>query len=175
MSGLSATKPIAAGVVLVYAAGELILQETLAERLAQYRDSGRAFPPQLWFPMYGTTKHVIWCGERGNASRYICTPVDAQRSNVELICNIDGAVGFRTTRAIAEGEFILWARDEISSEPLRRCAQCQKVDHRAGRCSGCKLTFYCSEDHQRLHWPEHRKECPHVVPEGVSLVLQQLT
>ena len=26
-------------------------------------------------------------------------------------------------------------------------------------CMRCKLVHYCCKEHQRLHWPEHKKNC----------------
>ncbi|KAJ8948644.1 hypothetical protein NQ318_022712 [Aromia moschata] len=37
------------------------------------------------------------------------------------------------------------------------CEVCQQSAAR--RCSACKLVFYCSEDHQKSHWKEHKNVC----------------
>ncbi len=160
----AATEALPEGTIIGYAAGEVIKQDTLQQRLVQYHNSGYLIPPHLWFPVYGTSKYVIWCGEIANAMSYLCPPANSQQSNVELISDplVGGLMGFRTVRAIASGESIIWARDEVSTsgEPLHRCAQCYKVHYRMQMCSSCRLTCYCSADHQRLHWPSHKLECP---------------
>lgn len=28
------------------------------------------------------------------------------------------------------------------------------------RCCGCRFIYYCSRDHQRLHWRLHKRQCP---------------
>ena len=37
------------------------------------------------------------------------------------------------------------------------CDSCDGVNLR--RCNGCFQVAYCSKDHQRRHWPQHRREC----------------
>lgn len=32
------------------------------------------------------------------------------------------------------------------------------------RCSRCKMTWYCSSEHQKLDWPKHRAFCSNVGP-----------
>lgn len=27
------------------------------------------------------------------------------------------------------------------------------------KCSGCQAVHYCSKDHQKQHWKEHKNEC----------------
>lgn len=38
------------------------------------------------------------------------------------------------------------------------CPLCGALDNLL-RCSRCKGTYYCSKEHQRLHWKEHRRQC----------------
>jgi len=37
------------------------------------------------------------------------------------------------------------------------CAQCGCAANQ--RCTGCHVTFYCSRDHQKLHWKVHKSQC----------------
>ena len=30
-------------------------------------------------------------------------------------------------------------------------------------CMKCRLAYYCCKEHQRLHWPEHKKICKALV------------
>lgn|SRR3989338_476839 len=39
-----------------------------------------------------------------------------------------------------------------------RCAVCQRTDNLM-QCGGCKSEVYCSRDHQKEHWPAHRRMC----------------
>lgn len=38
------------------------------------------------------------------------------------------------------------------------CAVCAKSDNLL-RCSRCKVTVYCSKDHQKSDWKQHRSFC----------------
>jgi hypothetical protein len=38
-----------------------------------------------------------------------------------------------------------------------RCALCQEAATK--RCSRCKTVWYCSTEHQRTDWKNHKKEC----------------
>ena len=41
-----------------------------------------------------------------------------------------------------------------------KCVACEKsLSLNAHRCSGCKLTPYCSAECQHKHWPQHRTPC----------------
>ena len=37
------------------------------------------------------------------------------------------------------------------------CAYCQVQANQ--RCTGCHETFYCSREHQKLHWKKHKNHC----------------
>jgi len=37
------------------------------------------------------------------------------------------------------------------------CAQCGGAANQ--RCTGCHITFYCSREHQKLHWKKHKSSC----------------
>jgi len=45
---------------------------------------------------------------------------------------------------------------EIQTEQFI-CAQCGGAANQ--RCTGCHITFYCSRDHQKLHWKKHKSSC----------------
>jgi hypothetical protein len=38
-----------------------------------------------------------------------------------------------------------------------KCASCGK--YATLRCQGCKKVYYCSENHQKLEWKNHKKSC----------------
>ena len=44
-----------------------------------------------------------------------------------------------------------------SSSSPSSCSVCHKKG--SARCSGCGLAWYCGREHQRQHWPLHKKEC----------------
>ena len=41
----------------------------------------------------------------------------------------------------------------------KRCAYPACGKRSDGICTGCRLSRYCSKDHQVLHWEEHRLSC----------------
>ena len=55
-------------------------------------------------------------------------------------------------------------RPEPNPAKLRMCAWCQKSNAALEnkplkKCSGCNNSFYCSREHQKLHWKQHKIEC----------------
>ncbi|XP_023222418.1 egl nine homolog 1-like [Centruroides sculpturatus] len=46
------------------------------------------------------------------------------------------------------------------SEPIK-CSWCGRTGI-LSRCSRCHYAWYCSKEHQSLHWREHRKECTQI-------------
>lgn len=39
------------------------------------------------------------------------------------------------------------------------------ISNKLFRCSRCKLSFYCSQEHQKLDWKRHKAECKKVIKE----------
>lgn len=39
-----------------------------------------------------------------------------------------------------------------------QCAVCRK-EGTLNKCKGCMVAYYCGRDHQKSHWPEHKKFC----------------
>ncbi|PRP83676.1 hypothetical protein PROFUN_03831 [Planoprotostelium fungivorum] len=52
------------------------------------------------------------------------------------------------------------------------CAQCQTTGTSLLRCSRCRLVHYCSAEHQRAHWTQHKKECKLFEPKGDPRTLE---
>lgn len=46
-------------------------------------------------------------------------------------------------------------------DPLYYCQFCGGVSE-LRRCAGCQGVFYCSREHQRMHWPAHKHVCRRV-------------
>lgn len=46
-------------------------------------------------------------------------------------------------------------------DPLYYCQFCGGVSE-LRRCGGCQGVFYCSREHQRMHWPAHKHVCRRV-------------
>eukprot|EP01084_Bolivina_argentea_P061489 112375_1 len=47
------------------------------------------------------------------------------------------------------------------------CANCSKTNANK-KCSGCKCTYYCSQQCQVNHWKSHKKECKKLRKKGVK-------
>lgn len=56
-------------------------------------------------------------------------------------------------------------------DPLYYCQFCGGVSE-LRRCGGCQGVFYCSREHQRMHWPAHKHVCRRVQAQQQH-VLQQ--
>jgi hypothetical protein len=46
-----------------------------------------------------------------------------------------------------------------ASSTWRICAHCGIKGDKLSRCARCKCTWYCSVEHQKAHYPEHKQEC----------------
>jgi len=42
-------------------------------------------------------------------------------------------------------------------EGIKQCAVCGTDG--GNTCSGCHLVHYCSKEHQKAHWKEHKPNC----------------
>ena len=45
------------------------------------------------------------------------------------------------------------------------CMVCRQVGTASAplkRCAGCSCIFYCSREHQKLHWKEHKRMCQYL-------------
>jgi hypothetical protein len=54
---------------------------------------------------------------------------------------------------------------KIVQEGKMMCPVCGCADEEKKKllvCSGCKSTYYCSKEHQKKHWAEHKDECARV-------------
>eukprot|EP00978_Attheya_sp_CCMP212_P004806 scaffold10586_cov46-Attheya_sp.AAC.4 len=55
-------------------------------------------------------------------------------------------------------------RPETNAAKLRICAWCKKSSSALEnkplkKCSGCNDSFYCSREHQKLDWKQHKIDC----------------
>lgn len=46
---------------------------------------------------------------------------------------------------------------EIPDDLTSICALCNTIAPH--KCSACKLVSYCSKEHQKQHWPQHKLQC----------------
>ena len=46
-------------------------------------------------------------------------------------------------------------RNDDSS--VSKCAVCQTQANK--KCTGCNEVAYCGREHQKKHWPTHKKDC----------------
>jgi MYND finger len=56
------------------------------------------------------------------------------------------------------------ARPIGNTRKLESCAWCHQThdtttETKLFKCNGCKWTYYCCPEHQKLHWKQHKKEC----------------
>lgn len=58
-------------------------------------------------------------------------------------------------RAKAQG----WGQIVDYLEKLRTCEYCHKREIGMKKCSGCNTPHYCSAEHQRLDWKNHKHHC----------------
>jgi hypothetical protein len=67
-----------------------------------------------------------------------------------------------TARLYEEDPDTYRVQGRVKLPPLR-CAYCKAEDGdvapRLLTCSGCQKAHYCTKDHQRKHWKQHKSEC----------------
>jgi hypothetical protein len=58
---------------------------------------------------------------------------------------------------------------KVQSRIFKFCARCEKgaKESKLRFCSRCKVAAYCSEECQRAHWKEHKKECTPITEQNV--------
>ena len=42
---------------------------------------------------------------------------------------------------------------------MAKCNYCSKEEEKLQRCSACKQVYYCSAQHQRSDWTNHKSVC----------------
>ena len=52
------------------------------------------------------------------------------------------------------------------------CAYCHVQANQ--RCTGCHETFYCSREHQKLHWKKHKNHCCAFKVRIIQLIMEFL-
>jgi hypothetical protein len=58
----------------------------------------------------------------------------------------------------------------------RICDQCGQVESPTVRfrlCGGCMITQYCSQECQKMHWPQHKPICQHTTSQMAAMKQQQ--
>lgn len=97
-----------------------------------------------------------------------------------------GGRGLAATRGFARGEVILRASPTafvVNDANLRECCHhCLARHRKLLGCSACGCARYCSVEHQRAAWPEHRAECallartrPRVPGQTIRLLARMLS
>ncbi|KAF9475955.1 hypothetical protein BDN70DRAFT_996036 [Pholiota conissans] len=65
---------------------------------------------------------------------------------------------------------------EGRKEAIRACTKCGKADENGvKKCAKCGLTFYCSEECQREHWPIHKPNCSSEYGNGIQSLIKSVT
>ena len=64
---------------------------------------------------------------------------------------------FRKTREAYEGFVKDHDVHKRAKDSTNKCVVCEKVCNDI--CAKCKLTYYCSREHQTAHWEEHKATC----------------
>jgi hypothetical protein len=59
------------------------------------------------------------------------------------------------------------SKDTAESVVQRQCGWCGKSAHEM--CARCRDTYYCCRDHQKQHWPHHKRTCVPYKPFEVRL------
>eukprot|EP00978_Attheya_sp_CCMP212_P043656 scaffold288635_cov60-Attheya_sp.AAC.4 len=67
-------------------------------------------------------------------------------------------------------------RPEPNAAKLRICAWCKKSmaaleNKQLKKCSGCNASFYCSREHQKLHWKRHKIDCMRSKEESFKMAM----
>ncbi len=47
--------------------------------------------------------------------------------------------------------------DSEMANKLHSCVVCQTPAEK--KCTGCNAVVYCTKEHQKKHWPTHKKDC----------------
>jgi hypothetical protein len=114
-------------------------------------------------------KSCAHCGKVGDLDRcakckvtFYCSRSHqaADHAKHKLNCQVPMAV-VNDTAQPANGEKPCNAADsdgQPSSSIAKACAYCGARDN-LSKCARCKCTWYCSVEHQRAHYHEHKQEC----------------
>lgn len=104
-------------------------------------------------------------------SRNVVNPIRTNIANfTEKICskvvrllleNLPSRYRIRELKALVVKFVTLLCQEELNGEmTVEEQHQCSVCDKEATqRCSGCQSVYYCSRDHQRKDWKNHRSAC----------------
>jgi hypothetical protein len=95
----------------------------------------------------------------GHGSDQLANRLDARESRAMKTLPVDAGLVESALKicAIME-ELVLVEPSELPSQ-LHRCGYCGRPRSSCGRCGGCKVMWYCSQDHQQMDWKKHKKHC----------------
>jgi hypothetical protein len=120
--------------------------ESLRECFAKYgtgRNSGDDYELETGF--------LFLDGSRSDKYSWLLWVKDAETGNQ------------MTARLYEEDPDTYRVQGRVKLPPPLRCAYCKAEDGdvapRLLTCSGCQKAHYCTKDHQRKHWKQHKSEC----------------
>ncbi|KAF8175858.1 hypothetical protein BJ912DRAFT_1147013 [Pholiota molesta] len=67
---------------------------------------------------------------------------------------------------------------EGKKDVIRGCTNCGKPgknDNPVKKCAGCGLTYYCSQECQKEHWPIHKPNCSTEYGDGIQPLIKCVT
>jgi hypothetical protein len=68
-----------------------------------------------------------------------------------------------TNEVEAKAEKAVASAEDSTNKTMYACGLCDKAGAGLKRCGRCKLTGYCSLEHQREHWAVHKSTCKSVM------------
>jgi hypothetical protein len=105
------------------------------------------------------TNNQVFLAKRGFSPRKCFDDVSSLYEDIRSLLHHEP----NTNEVEAKAEKAVASAEDSTNKTMYACGLCDKAGAGLKRCGRCKLTGYCSLEHQREHWAVHKSTCKSVM------------